>query len=37
MKIKDPNNPCLFCDIKKSVCAHENELDYVSYDSYPVT
>ena len=37
MKIRDPNNPCLFCDIKKSGCAHENELAYVSYDSYPVT
>ena len=33
----DPNNPCLFCDIKKSGCAHENELAYVSYDSYPVS
>ena len=35
--MKDPNNPCLFCDIKKSGCAHENELAYASYDSYPVT
>ena len=33
----DPNNPCLFCDIIKSGCAHENELAYASYDSYPVT
>ena len=33
----DPNNPCLFCDIKKSGCAHENELAYASYDSYPVS
>ena len=35
--MKDPNNTCLFCDIKKSGCAHENELAYASYDSYPVT
>ena len=35
--MKDPNNPCLFCDIKKSGCAHENDLAYVSYDSYPVS
>ena len=35
--MKDPNNPCLFCDIKKSGCTHENELAYASYDSYPVT
>ena len=35
--MKDPNNPCLFCDIKKSGCAYENELAYASYDSYPVS
>ena len=35
--MKDPNDPCLFCDIKKSGCAYENELAYASYDSYPVT
>ena len=33
----DPNNPCLFCDIKKSGRAYENELAYASYDSYPVS
>ena len=33
----DPNNPCLFCNIKKSGCAYENELAFASYDSYPVT
>ena len=33
----DPNNPCLFCDIKKSGCDYENELAYASYDSYPVS
>ena len=35
--MKDPNNPCLFCDIKKSGSVHENELAYASYDSYPVS
>ena len=35
--MKDPNNPCLFCNVKKSGCAHENELAYASYDSYPVS
>ena len=34
--MKDPNNPCLFCNIEKSGCAYENELAYASYDSYPV-
>ena len=35
--MKDPNNPCLFCNVKKSGSAHENELAYASYDSYPVS
>ena len=35
--MRDPNNPCLFCNIKESGCAHENELAYASYDSYPVS
>ena len=35
--MKDPNNPCLFCDVEKSGCAHENDLAYASYDSYPVS
>ena len=35
--MEDPNNPCLFCNIKKSGCAHENDLAYASYDSYPVS
>ena len=34
--MRDPNNPCLFCDSKKSGIAHENDLAYASYDSYPV-
>ncbi len=35
--MKDPNNPCLFCNSEKSGCAHENELAYASYDTYPVS
>ncbi len=35
--MKDPNNPCLFCNIKESGLAHENDLAYASYDSYPVS
>ncbi len=35
--MRDPNNPCLFCNSKVSEIAHENDLAYVSYDTYPVT
>ena len=35
--MKDPNNPCLFCNSKESGIAHQNELAYASYDSYPVS
>ena len=35
--MSDPNNPCLFCNIDESGSAHENELAYASYDSYPVS
>ena len=35
--MRDPNNPCLFCNIDESGCAHENNLAYVSYDTYPVS
>lgn len=35
--MNNPNNPCLFCNIKKKDFAHENELAYASYDSYPVS
>ena len=35
--MKDPNNPCLFCNIIESGYTHDNELAYASYDSYPVT
>ena len=35
--MKDPNNPCLFCNVNESGLAHENNLAYASYDSYPVS
>ena len=35
--MKDPNNPCLFCNISESGSIHENELPYSSYDTYPVS
>ena len=35
--MKDPNNPCLFCNISESGCVHENDLAFASYDSYPVS
>ena len=35
--MRDPNNPCLFCNIKESELAHHNELAYASYDPYPVS
>jgi len=35
--MRDPNNPCLFCNPKASGIAHENELAYASYDTYPVS
>ena len=35
--VNDPNNPCLFCNTKISGIAHENELAYASYDTYPVS
>ena len=35
--MRDPNNPCLFCNIKESGFTYENNLAYASYDSYPVS
>ena len=35
--MRDPNNPCLFCYSKVSGVAHENDLAYASYDTYPVS
>ena len=34
--MRDPNNPCLFCNSKITGITHENKLAYVSYDTYPV-
>ncbi|MDA8809489.1 HIT family protein [Candidatus Pelagibacter bacterium] len=35
--MRHPNNPCLFCNSKISGIAHENDLAYASYDTYPVS
>ena len=35
--MRDPNNPCLFCNSKESGITHENDLAYASYDTYPVS
>ena len=35
--MKDPNNPCIFCKIRKEEIQFENELAYSSIDSYPVS
>ena len=35
--MKDPNNPCLFCNVKESGYAYENKFAYASYDTYPVS
>ncbi len=33
----DPNNPCIFCDLKKQDIIYENDYAFVSYDPYPVS
>ena len=35
--MRDPNNPCLFCNSKISGIACENKFAYASYDTYPVS
>ena len=35
--MKDPNNPCIFCKIRKVELQFENQLAYSSIDSYPVS
>tara|TARA_Y100000590_G_scaffold27600_1_gene30942 strand:+ start:1090 stop:1488 length:399 start_codon:yes stop_codon:yes gene_type:complete len=35
--MKDPNNPCIFCKIRKEEMRLENEFAYSSSDSYPVS
>ena len=35
--MRDPNNPCLFCNTEESGLADVNDLAYASYDSFPVS
>ena len=35
--MKNPNNPCLFCNPVISGIAYQNDLAYASYDTYPVS
>ena len=35
--MRDPYNPCLFCNISNNDFELENELAYASYDTYPVS
>ena len=35
--MKDPNNYCIFCKIRKEELQFENKLAYSSRDSYPVS
>ena len=35
--MKNPNNPCLFCTIKKYDIIFEDEFACVSFDTYPVS
>ncbi len=35
--MKNPNNPCIFCKIRKEELQFENELAYSSSDNYPIS
>ncbi len=35
--MRDPNNPCLFCNINSKDLIFDNEFAFVSFDSYPVS
>jgi|TARA_B100001540_G_C15755824_1_gene619327 diadenosine tetraphosphate (Ap4A) HIT family hydrolase len=35
--MKDPNNPCIFCNIIKKDIIFDNKYAIVSFDSYPVS
>ena len=35
--MKDPNNPCIFCNEKKKNIIIENKLAYATYDPFPVS
>ena len=35
--MRDPNNPCLFCNVPLSEYIFENKLAFSTFDSYPVS
>ena len=35
--MKDPNNPCLFCNTNNKEYVFENDLAFSTFDSYPVS
>ena len=35
--MRDPNNPCLFCNVPSSYYVLENNLAFSTFDSYPVS
>ena len=35
--MRDPNNPCLFCNVPSSEQVFENNLAFSTFDSYPVS
>ncbi len=35
--MRDPNNPCLFCNINTKDLVFDNEFAFASFDSYPVS
>ena len=35
--MRDPNNPCLFCNTNKREYIFENDLAFATFDSYPVS
>ena len=35
--MKNPNDPCIFCNVIEEDVIYENKYAFVSYDSYPVS
>ena len=35
--MRDPNNPCLFCNVPSSEYIFKNNLAFSTFDSYPVS
>ena len=35
--MRDPNNPCLFCNVPSSEYIFENKLAFSTFDTYPVS